>query len=314
MKKILTSAIAVGSAMTLAMLSAAQVFALDENALQDGIFNEQAIAEQQFVNSFSDETTREVAEYYLNGGLSLEETADMVKIYEEGVEQTSISTQAGTVTSPYYNKSKLCGTKHYLAVIEVNPQYDVDEVFDFTLNTRFLTCDPVADKFTCAPYTKSSFGYSDYAFVFKSTVSTTTIRTNVMAKAKTEGTEEQNKVAEPLVRFRLHYGDSTPTSENALYKSISFSQVNQGNAEIETFALGDVNHDGVVDAQDQSYITKFLIGSVNDFDFKYSDGSNHFSYATNGLAADVNQDNVIDMQDAIQIGKYVSGQSSTLVD
>lgn len=71
-----------------------------------------------------------------------------------------ISTQAGTVTSPYYNKSKLCGTKHYLAVIEVNPQYDVDEVFDFTLNTRFLTCDPVADKFTCAPYTKSSFGYS----------------------------------------------------------------------------------------------------------------------------------------------------------
>ena len=50
------------------------------------------------------------------------------------------------------------------------------------------------------------------------------------------------------------------------------------------------------------------------FDFKYSDGSNHFSYATNGLAADVNQDNVIDMQDAIQIGKYVSGQSSTLVD
>lgn len=154
MKKILTSAIAVGSAMTLAMLSAAQVFALDENALQDGIFNEQAIAEQQFVNSFSDETTREVAEYYLNGGLSLEETADMVKIYEEGVEQTSISTQAGTVTSPYYNKSKLCGTKHYLAVIEVNPQYDVDEVFDFTLNTRFLTCDPVADKFTCAPYTK----------------------------------------------------------------------------------------------------------------------------------------------------------------
>ncbi len=87
MKKILTSAIAVGSAMTLAMISAAQVFALDENALQDGIFNEQAIAEQQFVNSFSDETTREVAEYYLNGGLSLEETADMVKIYEEGMQQ-----------------------------------------------------------------------------------------------------------------------------------------------------------------------------------------------------------------------------------
>lgn len=314
MKKILTSAIAVGSAMTLAMLSAAQVFALDENALQDGIFNEQAIAEQQFVNSFSDETTRKVAEYYLNGGLSLEETADMVKIYEEGVEQMSISTQSGDVTTPYYSTSKLCGTKHYVAVIEALPQYDVNEVFDITLNTRFLKCDPAVDKFTCFPYTESSFAYSDYAFVFKSTASSTTIRTNVTANAKTNGTEAENKVAEPLVRFRLHYGDSTPTSENALYKSISFSQVNQGGAEIETFALGDVNHDGVVDAQDQSYLTKFLIGSVNDFDFKYSDGSNHFSYATNGLAADVNQDNVVDMLDAIQIGKYVSGQSSTLVD
>lgn len=314
MKKILTSAIAIGSAMTLAMLSAAQVFALDENALQDGIFNEQAIAEQQFVNSFSDETTREVAEYYLNGGLSLEETADMVKIYEEGVEQMSISTQSGSVTSPYYSTSKLCDTKHYVAVIEALPQYDVNEVFDITLNTRFLKCDPAVDKFTCFPYTESSFAYSDYAFVFKSTASSTTIRTNVTANAKTNGTEAENKVAEPLVRFRLHYGDSTPTSENALYKSISFSQVNQGGAEIETFALGDVNHDGVVDAQDQSYLTKFLIGSVNDFDFKYSDGSNHFSYATNGLAADVNQDNVVDMLDAIQIGKYVSGQSSTLVD
>ena len=314
MKKILTSAIAIGSAMTLAMISAAQVFALDENALQDGIFNEQAIAEQQFVNSFSDETTREVVEYYLNGGLSLEETADMVKIYEEGVEQMSISTQSGDVTTPYYSTSKLCGTKHYVAVIEALPQYDVNEVFDITLNTRFLKCDPAVDKFTCFPYTESSFAYSDYAFVFKSTASSTTIRTNVTANAKTNGTEAENKVAEPLVRFRLHYGDSTPTSENALYKSISFSQVNQGGAEIETFALGDVNHDGVVDAQDQSYLTKFLIGSVNDFDFKYSDGSNHFSYATNGLAADVNQDNVVDMLDAIQIGKYVSGQSSTLVD
>lgn len=314
MKKILTSAIAIGSAMTLAMLSAAQVFALDENALQDGIFNEQAIAEQQFVNSFSDETTRKVAEYYLNGGLSLEETADMVKIYEEGVEQMSISTQSGDVTTPYYSTSKLCGTKHYVAVIEALPQYDVNEVFDITLNTRFLKCDPAVDKFTCFPYTESSFAYSDYAFVFKSTASSTTIRTNVTANAKTNGTEAENKVAEPLVRFRLHYGDSTPTSENALYKSISFSQVNQGGAEIETFALGDVNHDGVVDAQDQSYLTKFLIGSVNDFDFKYSDGSNHFSYATNGLAADVNQDNVVDMLDAVQIGKYVSGQSSTLVD
>ena len=100
MKKILTSAIAVGSAMTLAMISAAQVFALDENALQDGIFNEQAIAEQQFVNSFSDETTREVAEYYLNGGLSLEETADIMKTYEEGLRQMSISTRA-SVSSPY---------------------------------------------------------------------------------------------------------------------------------------------------------------------------------------------------------------------
>lgn len=313
MKKILTSAIAVGSAMTLAMISAAQVFALDENALQDGIFNEQAIAEQQFVNSFSDETTREVAEYYLNGGLSLEETADMVKIYEEGVEQMSISTQSGDVTTPYYSTSKLCDTKHYLAVIETVPQDDVDELFEFTLNTKFLKCDPSKDAFICFPYTKSSYSCAFSSRISKTTATSAVIRTEVTANAKT-GTADDT-IAEPLLRFRLHYGNSTPKSENSLYNSVNLTKTSaNGCVAIETFALGDVNHDGVVDAQDQSYLTKFLIGSVNDFDFKYSDGSNHFSYATNGLAADVNQDNVVDMLDAVQIGKYVSGQSSTLVD
>ena len=83
---------------------------------------------------------------------------------------------------------------------------------------------------------------------------------------------------------------------------------------METYALGDVDHNGVIDAQDQTYLSQFLVGKIDGFNFTYSDGSNHYSFATNGLAADTNQDDVVDMLDAIQLNKYIAGQSSTLVD
>lgn len=312
MKKILTSAIAVGSAMTLAMLSAAQVFALDENALQDGIFNEQAIAEQQFVNSFSDETTREVAEYYLNGGLSLEETADMVKIYEEGMQQIAVSEQSIVIDSPFYSTTDVCKTKHYIAAIQKNPQYAIDEIFDIVLDTSHVECDATNNVFVCFPYADGSCDLDYTITVPKSLITSksTTIRTMVNAKARTDST------AVPMLRYKLDYAKGfSPKSENDIYTSVDLTRrISNGYVEIETYALGDVDHNGVVDAKDQSYVTQVLIGKINDFDFSYSDGEKHYSPAISTLAADVNQDNVIDMQDAIQIGKYVSGQSSTLVD
>lgn len=307
MKKILTSAIAVGSAMTLAMLSAAQVFALDENALQDGIFNEQAIAEQQFVNSFSDETTREVAEYYLNGGLSLEETADIMKTYEEGLEQMSISTRA-SVSSPYYNTSKLCGTKHYAAAIIVDPTEDVGEIFSLTFNNTILSC-AKSDISICLPYTGSECE-TTMQNIMKQVKTNTTIKTAVMANAPEKAT-----VAEGIVRYNFKITNKNSiTSESKFRDAIQFNPNSGSSVAMETYALGDVDHNGVIDAQDQTYLSQFLVGKINGFNFTYSDGSNHYSFATNGLAADTNQDDVVDMLDAIQLNKYIAGQSNTLVD
>lgn len=307
MKKILTSAIAIGSAMTLAMISAAQVFALDENALQDGIFNEQAIAEQQFVNSFSDETTREVAEYYLNGGLSLEETADIMKTYEEGLEQMSISTRA-SVSSPYYNTSKLCGTKHYAAAIIVDPTEDVGEIFSLTFNNTILSC-AKSDISICLPYTGSECE-TTMQNIIKQVKTNTTIKTTVMANAPEKAT-----VAEGIVRYNFKITNKNSiTSESDFRDAIQFNPISGSSVAMETYALGDVDHNGVIDAQDQTYLSQFLVGKIDGFNFTYSDGSNHYSFATNGLAADTNQDDVVDMLDAIQLNKYIAGQSNTLVD
>lgn len=308
MKKILTSAIAAGSAMTLAMLSAAQVFALDENALQDGIFNEQAIAEQQFVNSFSDETTREVAEYYLNGGLSLEETADIMKIYEEGLEQMSVSTQATIIDSQYYSSTNLCDTKHYAAAIIADTKEDVGETFSVIFNHNILSC-AKSDVFLCFPYTKAECGATMVNTV-KTAKTNTTIKTTVIANAPAKAS-----VAEGIVRYKFGITDEESIgSEKDLRDAIDFDPVSNSAVTMETFALGDVDHNGVVNAQDQTYLSQFLIGKIDGFNFEYSDGSNHYSFATNGLAADTNQDNVVDMLDAIQLNKYIAGQSSTLVD
>lgn len=248
-----------------------------------------------------------MAEYYLNGGLSLEETADIMKTYEEGLEQMSISTRA-SVSSPYYNTSKLCGTKHYAAAIIADPTEDVGEIFSLTFNNTILSC-AKSDISICLPYTGSECE-TTMQNIIKQVKTNTTIKTTVMANAPEKAT-----VAEGIVRYNFKITNKNSiTSESDFRDAIQFNPISGSSVAMETYALGDVDHNGVIDAQDQTYLSQFLVGKINGFNFTYSDGSNHYSFATNGLAADTNQDDVVDMLDAIQLNKYIAGQSNTLVD
>ena len=213
-----------------------------------------------------------------------------------------------SVSSPYYNTSKLCGTKHYAAAIIADPTEDVGEIFSLTFNNTILSC-AKSDISICLPYTGSECE-TTMQNIIKQVKTNTTIKTTVMANAPEKAT-----VAEGIVRYNFKITNKNSiTSESDFRDAIQFNPISGSSVAMETYALGDVDHNGVIDAQDQTYLSQFLVGKIDGFNFTYSDGSNHYSFATNGLAADTNQDDVVDMLDAIQLNKYIAGQSNTLVD
>ena len=161
----------------------------------------------------------------------------------------------------------------------------------------------------CLPYTGSECE-TTMQNIIKQVKTNTTIKTTVMANAPEKAT-----VAEGIVRYNFKITNKNSiTSESDFRDAIQFNPISGSSVAMETYALGDVDHNGVIDAQDQTYLSQFLVGKIDGFNFTYSDGSNHYSFATNGLAADTNQDDVVDMLDAIQLNKYIAGQSNTLVD
>ncbi|MCI5845314.1 MAG: dockerin type I domain-containing protein [Oscillospiraceae bacterium] len=307
MKKIFCSTIAAVGATVLAFSSAVQVFAFDEDNLQNGLVTEEAISKNQFLSTFSDSNLQQVASCCLEEGLSVNETSALMETYQIGLEQ--IQAESEVLPSPYYNTSALCDTKHFIAAIVIDPSQALDEIFDLVINNSRLTYND-GDAFLCFPYTQSQYTASFNSRIPANlvTASTTTIRTDVTANALSASTSEG------VLRYKVNPTSNT-TSERTLYGSISLNdRLGNGNIAFETFALGDVDHNGVVNAVDVTYLTDFVTFNRSDFNFIYSDGSNHYSAATNGLAADTNQDNAVDIRDVAQLNQYLNGNSNTLVD
>ena len=79
----------------------------------------------------------------------------------------------------------------------------------------------------------------------------------------------------------------------------------------EIYALGDVNHDGIVNEADSTLLLKYAMGS-EDLNITYADGSNHYSYITNPMACDTTQDDIVDVSDVVLLNKFINGAISTL--
>lgn len=54
-----------------------------------------AVQKEEFVSSFSDAETKQVAQYLVDNGLSLEESKDLMKTYEKGLAIIAISALRG---------------------------------------------------------------------------------------------------------------------------------------------------------------------------------------------------------------------------
>lgn len=111
-----------------------------------------AVQKEEFVSSFSDAETKQVAQYLVDNGLSLEESKDLMKTYEKGLaiiaresENSGIAMydledsadEEIHIDAPFYSETNLASTDHYIAVINTNVDRNVRGCLDFLFHEKY---------------------------------------------------------------------------------------------------------------------------------------------------------------------------------
>lgn len=103
---------------------------------------------------------------------------------------------------------------------------------------------------------------------------------------------------------------SSITSEVQLFNQIAiYLSYNEEDEDYmftyQIYAKGDVNHDGLVNQADSTFMLQYLSENTA-LDIKYVDGSNHYSFVTNVAAADFNLDGIVNMVDIVKVDQYLA--------
>lgn len=270
----------------------------------------EAIDAQEYVNSFENPETREVAQFYLDNGISGDELKDMMSTYEEGlallnseqIDESGIAlTSASDSTTVvlgkggnYYNGTRMANSNHYAVITNDRPQ--AEAVGNFIVSTS----NAVSYDMAAHPYTLQS-GYESLIVRASSNLQYLTI-TGTLAS--------DSKSVEAIVTLPFTAG--TATSEAKLHSgftlSSNFTSLNDddGSYSLNTYALGDLDHNGIVDSADYTLASRFLVSLINKIDFNYKDVGPGVASAIFILAFDVNMDGQIDLSDAVGINKIIN--------
>ena len=241
----------------------------------------------------------ELVTYLQENGVSEEDIADIVDLYIAGSAQAS----ATKLDVPYYNANNLASTQHY--VIAITP-----DTASFPKN---ITIDLYATPKTTVLYdqSKNRTTGSDLSLDEEdSPISSTINGTNYMKYSYMMYTLNPPVSSMALFTVPINVASGANIkSESALNKQVELlSNGSKRHVVFETYALGDVNHDGLVDAADVTYLSNFLLGKENNFEFTYSDYSTHYAGLTNIYASDVNTDDQISLADLVVLKSIVKGQ------
>ncbi len=270
----------------------------------------EAIDAQEYVNSFENPETREVAQFYLDNGISGDELKDMMSTYEEGlallnseqIDESGIAlTSASDSTTVvlgkgknYYNGTRMANSNHYAVITNDRPKANV--VGNFIVSTSNAVSYDIATH----PHTLQS-GYENLGF------STSKNQQQLIIAGTLESDSES---VEAIVTFPFTAG--TATSEAKLRSgftlSSNFNSMNDvdGSYSMNTYALGDLDHNGIVDSADYTLASRFLVSLINKVTFNYKDVGPGVASAIFILAFDVNMDGQIDLSDAVGINKIIN--------
>lgn len=270
----------------------------------------EAIDAQEYVNSFENPETREVAQFYLDNGISGDELKDMMSTYEEGLallssEQTDesgialTSANSGTTVSlgnggNYYNGTRMANSKHYAVITNDRPKAHV--VGNFIVSTSNAVSYDIATH----PYTLQS-GYENLGF-------STSKNQQQLIIAGTLESDSESVEAIVTLPFTAGIATSEAKLRSGFTLSSNFNSMNgvDGSYSMNTYALGDLDHNGIVDSADYTLASRFLVSLINKVTFNYKDVGPGVAAAIFILAFDVNMDGQIDLSDAVGINKIIN--------
>lgn len=268
-----------------------------------------AVQKEEFVSSFSDAETKQVAQYLVDNGLSLEESKDLMKTYEKGLaiiaresENSGIAMydledsadEEIHIDAPFYSETNLASTDHYIAVINTNVDRNVRGCLDFLFHEKYSYYDNEVLYFLNNDTNISKllpiYEDSDLSLTYKLITDGTYTGTDIMCLVK---------VGTGINTF----------SESDLRNSISMVDTSHiGGFKMLTFALGDIDHNGIVNEADSTYLMKFLVHL--SLEFSYNSGTDDTSSLMNIAAMNFNLDDKVDLEDAISLNRYIANSEN----
>ena len=269
--------------------------------------------EMDFINSYNGEV-RQWAQYVIDEGCTLEEAQELVDSFIEGEkafrEESNASSGISTCADGsgeeydeelgyYYDRENYAPSKHYVAIISEEPSIAIGRLnlyFD-GVNSRVLA--PKENSY------RACFKYSSMISIKDDLNPKNGLWDYTLSVTGIDSVESLTST--PLLIFPIEKGVKSLT-ENDLHKNINFSCMmspEDGVFAFETFAMGDLNHNGKVTYADTYLLEKYLIGVEPDLN--YTGGVSPYAKAVKLVASDVDQNDKISLSDVIYLNKFIGG-------
>lgn len=276
----------------------------------------EALDAQEYVNSFEDSETRAVAQYCLDNGLSLDETMSMMDTYQKGLELIASRNDSAndgialtstkidvTINDTFYNGTRIAQTPHRGLILVKDRTAAMRCAIEITWLAENVFYDVDNVEYTVL----DDYGKSVYADVIPddhNVFNCFSIGGRIPKKSDVKGQ------IGCLISFPIEIGAKAKSEakiKNSLFMDASGCTSTNGKdseLELHTYALGDFDHNGIVDEADSAYLMKFV--TSYDIDFHYKGVSVDVAGAVNLMAADANEDGVLDISDVAKVNKWIN--------
>lgn len=269
------------------------------------IIADQANSDELFVASFDNFEDAQVANYLINNGASLAEAEELMAAYT-----SSYTTTNTTFNYPYYSLTKFSGGDHFMAVIDRNPSVAKDQNFD--IYYQYANAESTGVEFDGRVYESSIYGHFhnyDYLPEYED-IANNELYQGIVTSF---GTYAVTGHTDPALLMGFGFSltnNSNVLSENEFHNLFATREylldgTNTTNLAFETVSVGDIDHNGEINGDDLTWLTRYLT-SQSDLEFTFSDGLTHYTKATAELVADFNQDGVINTRDSIALNRYIN--------